>query len=51
MEISVKVIQQKNMDTMQGAEVDTEKVHIQKGALQIILMSDDGLVHSWHNRY
>lgn len=51
MEISVKDIQQKNMNSMQGAGIGTEKLHIQKGALQIILMSDNGLVHCWHNRY
>lgn len=48
MKISVQDIQQKTMNSMQGAEVDTEKLHIQKEALQIILVSDDGFVHCWH---
>lgn len=48
MKISVQDIQQKSMNTMQGAEVDTEKLHIQKEALQIVLVSDDGFVHCWH---
>lgn len=48
MKMSVKDIQQKGINSMQGAEIGTEKLRIQKEALQIILVSDDGFVHCWH---
>ena len=48
MKINAKDIQQKNMNSMQGEEIDSEKLNIQKGALQIILVADDAFVHCWH---
>lgn len=46
MKISVKDSQQKNMDSMQGAEKDTGKLNIQKGTFQISLESDNSFVRS-----
>lgn len=51
MKISVKDIQQQDTNSMQGAEIDSEKLPIQKRALQIIVVSDDEFVRCWHNMY
>lgn len=40
----VSNIQQKNISSMQEAEINIGELHIQKGAFQKILVSDDGFV-------